>query len=115
MAAVGAGRGAQVRLDGEQRRAARGAGAATLWGNLEAKRQLEHAGAVSDGHTPDGSSPIGVPPEEEVLVPAGGPAPDPAALVPAADLEALAFRVLALEDRLAALREEMDALQARYG
>ncbi len=76
--ADGVGRGAQVRLDGEQQRAVRGVGAATLWGNLEAKRSLEHSGAVSTGYTPDGSSPLGVPPEEEVLVPFGEePEPEP--------------------------------------
>lgn len=107
------GRGAQVRLDGEQQRAARGAGAPTLFGNLEAKRSLEYSGIVSDGTTEDGSSPLGVPPEDEVLLPEGE-APD-GALVPLEEFAALAARVTALEAQVAQLRAEMDALHRRYG
>lgn len=106
------GRGAQVRLDGEQQRIARGAAGPTLLANNEAKRLLELSGSVSDGLTPDGSSPLGVPPEDEVLVPEGT---DPStAMVPLADVVALAARVTALELEVEQLREEMDELNRRY-
>ena len=106
------GRGAQVRLDGEQQRAARGAGAPSLVANIESKRVLEHGGAVSTGYSADGSSPLGVPPEEEVLVPFGeGPEGE---LVSAAEVAALAARVTGLERQLATLRAEMDALNQRW-
>jgi len=70
MASLG-GRGAQVRLDGEQQRAARGGLAGTLPDNVERKRLLEFAGAVSDGTTPDGSARSGIAAEDEVLAPSG--------------------------------------------
>lgn len=66
-----AGRGAQVRLDGEARQLARGGVAARLAENLEAKRVLEAAGAVADGSRPDGSTATGLAAEDEVLVPGG--------------------------------------------
>lgn len=65
------GRGAQVRLDGEQQRAARGGLAGTLPDNVEQKRLLEFAGTVSDGSTPDGSARSGIAAEDEVLAPSG--------------------------------------------
>lgn len=65
-----AGRGAQVRLDGDDQAAARGALAATLDGNTEAKRVLEFSGLAADGSTPDGSTLTGLAAEDEVL--AGG-------------------------------------------
>lgn len=111
--ALPVGRGAQVRLDGEQRRLARGAGAPTLAASLEAKRLLEHAGAVSTGYAPDGASPLGVPPEDEVLVPFGETPPEAGASP--AELAALAARVTALEAELARLRAAMDDLHRLYG
>lgn len=66
-----AGRGAQVRLDGEAQAAARGAVFPTLAQTLEAKRLLEYAGAVGDGSTRDGSTLTGIAAEDEVLAPGG--------------------------------------------
>lgn len=66
MASV-AGRGAQVRLDGADQAAARGALASTLDGNVEAKRVLEFTGVFPDGSTPDGSSLDGDPAQDNLL------------------------------------------------
>lgn len=66
MASV-AGRGAQVRLDGDDQAAARGALAGTLAENVEAKRLLEFSGIAPDGSTPDGSTTTGLPAEDEIL------------------------------------------------
>jgi hypothetical protein len=66
-----AGRGAQVRLDGDAQAAARGATGQTLIATQEAKRALEYAGLVADGSTQDGSSRTGLAPDDELLVPAG--------------------------------------------
>lgn len=66
-----AGRGAQVRLDGDAQKAARGGLGGTLIATLEAKRLLEYTGAASDGATLDGSTRTGVAAEDEVLAPGG--------------------------------------------
>lgn len=66
-----AGRGAQVRLDGDAQAAARGALGMRLQQTLEAKRVLEFTGAASDGQTPDGSTRTGIAAEDEVLAPGG--------------------------------------------
>ena len=65
------GRGAQVLLDGDARKAARGVAATTLRGNADAKIALEIAGAIGDGTTPDGSSRTGAPPEDVLLSASG--------------------------------------------
>lgn len=70
MASV-AGRGAQVRLDGDEQRAARGALAGSIVANTAAKRAAELAGVVSDGSTADGSTVTGTAAEDEVLAPNG--------------------------------------------
>lgn len=65
------GRGAQVRLDGDARKAARGALASSVEANRDAKRALELAGVVADGTTLDGSTWAGAAAEDEVLGSAG--------------------------------------------
>jgi hypothetical protein len=70
-----AGRGAQVRLDGDAQAAARGALGTTLAATIEAKRVLEYTGAVADGTTLDGSTRTGDAAEDELLGPAGTTAP----------------------------------------
>lgn len=66
-----AGRGAQVRLDGDAQAAARGGLGTPLAQTMEAKRVLEYTGAVADGTTRDGSTKTGTAAEDEVLAPAG--------------------------------------------
>lgn len=74
MASV-AGRGAQVRLDGDDQAAARGALSKTMEGNSEAKRLLEFSGIAADGNAADGSAKGGVPATDEVLSTLGPKAP----------------------------------------
>jgi len=69
------GRGAQVRLDGDAQKLARGAGATRLVDSLEQKAALERAGISADGYTPDGSTVTGQAAEDEALTP-GGVVPD---------------------------------------
>lgn len=66
-----AGRGAQVRLDGDAQKAARGALGLPLPQTLEAKRLLEFAGTVADGTTLDGSTRTGTAAADEILEPGG--------------------------------------------
>lgn len=66
-----AGRGAQVRLDGDAQAAARGALGQTLIATQEVKRVLEYTGAVADGSTRDGSTRTGAAADDEVLTPGG--------------------------------------------
>ena len=66
-----AGRGAQVRLDGDAQKAARGALGQPLIPTLEAKRVLEFTGIAADGTAPDGSTRTGAAAEDEVLAPGG--------------------------------------------
>jgi len=86
------GRGAQVRLDTEAQKIARGAGGLTLAQSLEAKMLLDLQGNNSDGYTPDGSTPLGGLAEDEVLAPGGliGDITDIADVVRQAVAEALA-------------------------
>jgi hypothetical protein len=65
------GRGAQVRIDGDAQKAARGVLSPSVEGNRDLKRALEAAGTVADGSTIDGSTQTGVAAEEEVLAPGG--------------------------------------------
>jgi len=51
--------GAQVRLTGEARAAARGALAGSLEDNTKAKRALEARGVVADGYSADGTTVTG--------------------------------------------------------
>jgi lysophospholipase L1-like esterase len=67
--AVNAGRGAQVRLDGEAQALARGARGAGVADNSKRKADLERAGLYADGYTPDGSTITGLAAEDEVLTP----------------------------------------------
>jgi hypothetical protein len=69
------GRGAQVRLDGELQRVARGGGASRLADTLLQQHLLEQSGAYADGSTPDGSTLTGDEAKDEVLAP-GGKAPN---------------------------------------
>jgi hypothetical protein len=68
------GRGAQVRLDGEAQRVARGAVGSRLADNIAAQWVLEQSGDYADGSTPDGSTLTGEEAKDEVLSP-GGRAP----------------------------------------
>ena len=62
MPATATGRGAQVILDGDAQRAARGAYAPTLTGNATRLDDLQRQGAVADGTiTPDGTTRTGAP------------------------------------------------------
>jgi len=73
--ALNPGRGAQVRLDGDAQKLARGGGAGRLDENAAAKAALERAGLSADGYSPDGSTVTGVIAEDEALAP-GGVVPD---------------------------------------
>lgn len=65
------GRGAQVRLDDDARRLARGGGQQRLMETLVARAALEAVGATPSGLTPDGSWPDGTAADDEVLLPGG--------------------------------------------
>jgi len=73
--ALNPGRGAQVRLDGDAQKLARGGGAGRLDENAAAKAALERAGLSADGYSPDGSTVTGIIAEDEALAP-GGVVPD---------------------------------------
>ena len=73
--ALNPGRGAQVRLDGDAQKLARGGGVGRLDENAAAKAALERAGLSADGYSPDGSTVTGVIAEDEALAP-GGVVPD---------------------------------------
>lgn len=66
-----AGRGAQVRLDGDAMQIARGTKGGRLADNLAAQIALNGTGNVSDGNSPDGSARNGMPALDEVLAPGG--------------------------------------------
>jgi len=66
-------RGAQVRLTGEARDAARGGVSSTMEGNVIAKQALEADGLVADGYTPDGTTRTGKPPADTVVTEEGEP------------------------------------------
>ena len=66
-------RGAQVRLTGEARDAARGGVSQTLEGNTLAKEALEADGSVADGLSPDGSTRTGKPAADPVVTEQGQP------------------------------------------
>lgn len=70
MASV-AGRGAQVRLDGDEQAAARGSLGRRLHENIEFKQRIERAGIAADGNGPDGSPGSGAQALDEVLTPGG--------------------------------------------
>lgn len=65
------GRGAQVRLDGDERKYARGGTTARLIDNIRSKQALEASGAAPTGNTPDGSLGDGTAADDEVLLPGG--------------------------------------------
>lgn len=65
------GRGAQVRLDGDVRKYARGGTALRLIDNIREKLELEAGGTVAAGNNADGSAGDGTAAEDEVLVPGG--------------------------------------------
>jgi len=60
-------RGAQVRLEGDAQRVARGTFAATFAGNHEAMRNGHVAGTYPDGNRPDGSTRTGLAATEPML------------------------------------------------
>jgi hypothetical protein len=62
-----AGRGAQVRLDGDAQAAARGVSGGRLIDAIRQKQLLESSGVAADGNQPDGSTVTGLPAEDEVL------------------------------------------------
>lgn len=66
-----AGRGAQVRLNGDEQAAARGALSRDYVTNARAKRVLEEAGLAADGTTADGSTATGVAADEGLMEPGG--------------------------------------------
>lgn len=69
--ASGAGRGAQVRLDGDEQAAARGSLGRRLIDNIAFKQRIEGAGIAADGNGPDGSPGSGAAALDEVLTPGG--------------------------------------------
>jgi len=73
-----AGRGAQVLLDEDARKAARGATGGRLMDNLLAKRAAEVSGAAATGDKPDGSTTTGAPADDVVIATSGLPLTDPA-------------------------------------
>lgn len=71
MPATATGRGAQVILDGDAQRAARGVYTDTLPGNSAVMATLVNTGATADGSTADGSTLTGAQPGDVVVTPAG--------------------------------------------
>jgi hypothetical protein len=67
MPATATGRGAQVILDGDAQKAARGAYAPTLVANSRYLESQQKSGAVADGSTPDGTTITGAPAEDYIV------------------------------------------------
>lgn len=95
-------RGAQVRLTGEARDAARGGLSSDMEGNALAKAAMEADGTVADGYSPDGSTRTGKPPADPVVTQEGDPIGD----VPATET-----RVTVEPDRLETEHPEGDKPQ----
>lgn len=69
--AASTGRGAQVRLDGDEQAAARGALGRRLHDNIEFKSRIERAGIAADGDGPHGVPGSGAEALDEVVAPGG--------------------------------------------
>ena len=61
MPATATGRGAQVVLTGQARRAARGSAGVSYVANVQIKAQLEQQGAIGTGYSPDGTTATNAP------------------------------------------------------
>jgi lysophospholipase L1-like esterase len=72
MPATATGRGAQVILDGDAQKAARGAYAPTYGGNAARLADLQRSGAVADGLSPDGTTRTGGGAEDYLVDPVSG-------------------------------------------
>jgi lysophospholipase L1-like esterase len=72
MPATATGRGAQVILDGDAQKAARGAYAPTYLGNASRLADLQRSGAVADGSGPDGTTLTGGGAEDYLVDPVSG-------------------------------------------